>query len=545
MDEIILHDNDEDNFSYSDVLKRFQHPVASKRRDPRSVRLAAVTSAVLDIAGTDNSSAAQVYAKAIAALEGTLTTTTVVSLQDAGNAVSTQCAILELLAVTIPHVTPPAILSATLPLTSRIFRALVLTATTSAKQHPTTASVEEIGGTNALLRWICRVSVGVLLCIAPNTEAKAVKQFFLGTLIAMFRDKRPKVRKAAHTGVLELLARQSETNRPSTHSAIYFEVEEYIHRELMSAKEMKGDADFQDVLHLLPFVERSILYLNYRKLGVDLMEFITSLLHGSAASSDASDFLTAVKVKENSPKILLLGSLLSIVLFMIQDDDASRSAFLDEFAPRVLASLIQAKPMVVFASGSVEHEILGNTKSIYGQLVLASCSRIIDSKQDLIYKLLPLAIQLVLQLSCPGNGVDHGAAVTNVANTLFVELTQLFRTNFSFLLNMGNKETLATCLQNVLKCVSTVMDPSFRDTWNISLKALAVLLQQVFSTIDVQSCVNSFVDLRFNGPKSSQRVVESAVSALIQGIGIEAFWNLINWQSTPKTKGKCKHSDIL
>jgi hypothetical protein len=514
----------EDDQSYGDVLTSLQHPIASKRRDPRSIRLAAVISALLDVVG-DEVTASKVYAKAVTALEGTLT-----SHQDSAgvaDSLATQSAVLELLHVTVPHVTPTAILSATLPLSSRVLRAVVSTAAASTAIQDTK---DELGGVNALLRWTCRVATALLLKLPPQTDEKAVKHFFSGTLLVLFNDRRPKVRKAAHTGVLEVLMMEQQG-----HPAVVKAMNAYIHNELVKASGRKQDS-LQDLLHLLPFVERSILYLNYAKLGSDVMEFLAALLQHSTAS--ASEFIAVAKVKESTPKILAIGSMLSIALVLLHDDDAQRSSAINELAPRVLASLLQAKPSLVFCAGTAEFEILLKTKTVYGQVILAACNRILDSNQELACKLLPLAVQAVLTLSRP---TDEDPEDATVAQTLLVELTQLVRTKIPALVN--DSSGLNKCFHDLLQSIAVVMNPIYRPTWSVSLKTLVILLQHVHTTVEVQNCVESLIELRNDVPagSASQRAVEDAVSTLIQGVGIEECWNWITWQPPLlKSKGKLR-----
>lgn len=509
--------------SFEDILKSLQHPALFKRRDPRSIRLAAVTSALLDVVGEDPT-ASKIYAKAVAALEGTLS-----SQQDAVNSLATQIAVLELLHVTIPHVTPAVILSATLSLASRVLRAVVSTASASTLNQETK---DELGGVNALLRWTCRVATVILQRIPLVSDEKTVKHFLSGTLLMLFKDRRPKVRKAAHNGAVEVLV---EGQR---HPEVVKSINTYLHNELVKASGKKPES-LQDLLHLLPFIERSILHLNFVKLGSDIMVFIAALLQNSTAS--ATDYIAVPKIMESTPKIITIGSMMSIVLAVLQDDDEKRSSSLSGFAPRVLASLLQAKPSLVFYTGSAEFEILSKTKTVYGQLVLAASSRIIDSNKELACKLLPLAVQAVLMLSRPS---DEALEDTTVAQTLLVELTQLFRTKLPSLLNFSSN--FDKCLQDLMQSMTQVMDSTFRPTWSVSLKSLVVLLQHVHATMDVQKCVESFLELINDVPpgSASRRAVEDSVSALIQGVGIEKFWTWIDWQP-PAAKCKGTHWTIF
>jgi hypothetical protein len=542
MEDLVVEHEDNDQESFANVLESLQNPAASKRRDPRSLRLAAVTSAVLDIVRVEGpsdhvaSEASQVYAKAITALEGTLTAKQN-EAQDLVNTLATQSAILELVHATIPHVVNKRILAATLPLTSRILRAIVSVCTNHHAHHQHD-STDEVGGVNALLRWVCRVANGLLSVLPASTDLKTVQQFFIGTLLELFHDKRPKVRKAAHASILELLAAPVAAPNRGPKSTIVKEMNSYIHKTLLAAvssNDRLDDKSYQELLHLLPFLERSILCLDYSKLGSDLMEFLSSLLQFH--SSTSSDFHSVSKVKENSPKIMAIGGLLSVVLVMLQDDSAERSLPMNEFAPRVLASLLQVKLQTIFASGTAESEILIRTKTLYGQVMLAAGSRILDCNSELATKLFPLAVQSVVQLSRPDNDDNPLDDSTAVANALLVELTQVIRTKASSLSDVASGEAKTKCLQNLLQSVRQCMDSSYQEVWALALRTLAILIQHIHHMIDVQPTVDSLIELHDSVPRTAQKAVEGAVADLIQGVGLEDFWHWVSWQ-TPNSKSQ-------
>jgi hypothetical protein len=545
MEDFIDEHDDNHQESFSNVLESLQNPAASKRRDPKSLRLAAVTSAVLDIVRVDStgdsvaSEASQVYAKAVTALEGTLTSKQN-EAQDAVNTLATQTAILELVHATIPHITNKGILAATLPLTSRILRAIVSVRTIHA--HHQHDSAEELGGVNALLRWVCRVAQGLLSVLPTSTDVKTVQQVFLGTLLELFKDKRPKVRKAAHASILELLAAPIAAPNRGPKSTIIKEMNLYIHKTMLAAvssNERLDDKSYQDLLHLLPFLERSILCLDYSKLGSDLMEFLSALLQ--CHSSTSSDFHSVSKVKENSPKVMTIGALLSVVLVMLQDDSAERSLTMNEFAPRVLASLLQVKLQTIFASGTAESQILIRTKILYGQVILAAGSRILDSNCELAAKLFPLAVQSVVQLSRPNNDDNPLDDSTAVANALLVELTQVVRTKASSLSDVASGEARTKCLQNLLHSLRNCMDTSYQEVWPLALKTLAILIQHIHHMIDVQPTVESLIEVHDSVSRTAQKAVEGAVADLIQGVGLEDFWNWVSWQTpNSKSQGTCR-----
>jgi hypothetical protein len=534
----------DDRRTYADLLKDLQHP--AQKRDPRAIRLAAVTGALCEVVGGDEvASAAQVYAKAVATLEGTLHKQGDDRPLSTADSVATQTALLELLHVTIPRVESAALLAATLPLTSRVLRAITAVNRRLTDQGTLMETADELGGTNAVLRWTCRACCAFLKRLDSTTaDSKAIRQLFTGTLIALFQDRRPKVRKAAHNGTLEVLQIaeagdglfHNNSNNNKCHPVIIKTMSQYVHEQLSKAPNNSEKRD-GDLLHLLSFLERAILYLNHSKLGADCMELLTTLLHTDTASV-TTDFVAVSKVREGTQKILTVSSLLSVALSMLEDISSERKEALDQFAPRVLASLLQAKPSLIFRSGIADLEILQQGRIKYGQVILGACHRILESDTALACKLLPLSIQMVLLLSRP---CDEDPEDASVAQSLCVELMHLFRAKLPSL----TKEIplgLQKCLEDSLRSLEHVMDHEFRPTWSISLKCLVVFLEETHGNVEAGPCVESLVQLHsdVSAGSSSLRAVDDALSTLVQGVGIEVCWEWIRWESeTTEKKGTC------
>jgi hypothetical protein len=519
-----------DEQSFSDVLNDLRSP--AKKRDPRSIRLAAVTSALVDVAGNGQGdasvTASKVYAATVTALEGTLQSKEGAQVADS---LATQVALLELLQITVSHVSN-AILKATLPLTSRVLRAVVASVE-AVRADMILETKDELGGINAVLRWACRASTEVLKRLDASADEKAVKQLFGGTLLALFQDRRPKVRKAAYNGAVELLVVE---DGPACHPAIVKATTAHVHAELTKAQRDKKNQNetLADLMHVISFLERAIVHLDYAKIGTDIMELLAILFQVDGSS--AADFVAMAKVKEATPKILAIGALLSTVLVLLEDSSAERKQALDGFSTRVLASLLQAKTSLVFRSGSSEVEILQRGRTVYGQTILAACQRVADSNADLACKLTPLAVQYTLALSQPS---DEDPDDATVAETLMVELTKLFRSKLPALI-ATKPQGLDKCLKDLLQGMQQVMQSSHRADWSVSLKCLVVLMEQLYACgHDISDCVENLVELHTEAPSGSpsQLAVEDAVSTLIQGVGVEAFWQWIQWQ-VPEASSK-------
>ena len=512
--------------TFDQVLQALAKP--ARKRDPRAVRLAAVTSAIVEVipSGDGVCTASNVYAKVVTTLEGTLTS------ERKGENLPTQAALLELLSTIVPYVEPRSILAATLPLTSRVLRAIV-SYIQGISDEVVMETKDELGGANATLRWTCRASGQVLKYLGTGSDEKAVKQLLLGTLVALFSDRRPKVRKAAHGVALEVLC--AKEMGLECHPVIAKTITSYVHNNLAKVKKSQDVESFNKLLRLFPFLERSVLFLNYSKLGTDIMELLTTLMKVEHVSS-VSDFVVNTKVHEVAPKVMTIEGLLSIVATMLGNDSEERTRSLDEFAPRVLASLLKAKVSLIFRQGSAEYEVLEKARINFGQVVMAAFRRVTDTNLELSCRLFPLTVQMVISLSCPRDEAPNDATV---ADALFVELTQMFRTNLPTIIGAG-LASLPRCLEDVLRHTEQVMLPVFRATWSVSLKCLAVLLQHIHECIPINGSVEKIIDLGKLVPRGSplKQVTEDAFSTLAQGVGIEKCWSWIRFHSNEKKDGR-------
>ncbi|GKY91986.1 hypothetical protein MPSEU_000170200 [Mayamaea pseudoterrestris] len=511
---------------FGDMLKQ----LTISRRDPRSIRLAAVASALMDVSNESNATAVspnQVFAKTVTALEGTLTNLNASTSKNVSDNIATQVALLELLSLTVPCLANGAIVTSTLPLTARVLNALVA----FASQAAVLETKDELGGVNALLRWTCRAVAQVLIKIQPSADANLVKKLTMETLLTLMNDKRPKVRKEAASGVAQVLT------AAQCHQSVRKATFQYAHVMASNVRKTPNDqAALVEIVHLLSFLETAIFTLpNYSKLLQDVMEVFVVLVQVDASHATTLDFAAVAKVKESTPKILAINAVLAFVNAALHDADETRAAPLNELAPRVLASLLQAKASLVFRVGAADHDLLERGQTLWGQCLLASCSRVVDTKPEIALKLLPLALQVIVNLSKP---TESNHEDSSVAQELMVGTTQFFRQSLVKLFGQP-KGDLTKCLSDSLANVAHVTDPLYRPTWSVSLRAFALLIQLSHEHIDVKQYVGSLLALRNQAPAGSpsQHAVEEAFASLVQGVGIEVCWGWIDWQP-PRTDGK-------
>lgn len=511
----------EDTNAFSEVIGGIKNASRSKNSDPKSLRLAAVTAALLEVL-QDNVSASKVYAASVTALERTLDNESEVDF-------STQIALLELLSLTIPHVRPAQILKATFPLTSRVFRAVVATA--ASPSVTASDSDEKVGGPNAVLRWSARASSEYIIGLGDckGVEEKAVIHFLNGTLLCLVKDRRPKVRKSGQGCIADILRRlvDSSGNGIIEH-IVTKQLNIFVHKGLKHSLQEKIPLD--ELLHMLSFLEATMVYLNISKISKDLMEILLKLFQSSTFSGNqASDFVS-VKVRESTPTVVSVNAILAVFVSLLDVYEKHIFSFqsieIDEFVPRLLATLLQAQPMIIFRDGAADSEILLRGKTLFGQVIIRCMKHLSETSKDVIIKLLPVAIQFVILVS---KNSDVDTEDHSVAQTLLIELTQYFREQLPIL---RDHHSFPKCFRDVLSFMEQLLDTSFRSSWDVALKSIVVLILCNPADDHVPVLFDTLIRLRndVSTESLSQNVVEDAVATLIQGVPLPQLWEWIDWR---------------
>lgn len=552
----MTHMMEDDSISpstFADVYQRLQDQSNFRKNDERAWRLAALSNAIMETIDTQTTTrknnescadapplATQVYAKTVTALEGTMdqVTDTSTSTRHSEEIVeSNQLALLELLLYTIPHVTPVAILSASLVITSRLLRTLVKfhTMTQSSEmshQDPDTTH----GNSNALCRWAAQVTAALLVRLPNATDQKMVHQLLQETLILLFADGRPKVRKVAHNALFDVF-----TTTTTIHAAIGQTTIRHIQQQLRSVQDDSlSNQRLHQLLLVLPFVERVIgsLHKSYN-VGAQVMECLAVLLQVPVSGTAAmSDFVASPKLQQTTPKILTIQALLSVVSVLLTTTRQNELIVdQDDFPARVLASLLQTQPTLIFCKGAASMEALAQTKITYGQVVLLASGLCLDHQPtEVAFKLVPLAVQLVVRLSCPmaDDPEDNSNKSFVVAETLMLNLIQFVRSDLSL-------STLSSrsFMDDVLRAMAQILEPAYRQSWSVSLKCLVAVIHQEIRSLQnltssnlasqdlIQETLDRLVDLHNEAPAE----VEDALSSLIQAVGVESFWQWMHFQS--------------
>jgi hypothetical protein len=507
-----------DGENYSVVLQGLKSP--SNKRDPRKLKLAAVVSAVSEVFGEDNVlSAAKVYAATISALEGTLTESAS-SPEDIADCLSTQAALLDLLRLTVRHVSNPAVLDASLSVSSRVILGVLEAARgmETASNSLILVKKDDLGGVSAVLKAVCRASAPLIQRLSNRCDVKLLKRFYFGTLIGLLEDdSRPKVRESAQMGILEVLVHSE------SHHIIAKSTTSYFHNRLRRfIKTVKREDQQQEVLQLCCFLEKSMHLLEVSTLGTDVMEMLVLLL-SQGASSHTSDFVDMPNTR-STPQLLVINALLSTVIAVVATDNQKKSV--DGLCPRVLATLLQNNPTVIFREGVAELDLLRRGRTQYADLLLACAKRLIETDATLARKLIPVVIQVTVQLCRKGeNDVDEV-----VADPVMTALSGTVLTHFPQLL-LASGASRDKCIAGSLMALRPVLLFSFKPAWSSSLPGLVNILSMVEDHNHVPEIVKALLKLRqeMAGDVASCRAIEEAVGSLIQNVGIETFWNWVDW----------------
>merc|ERR1712232_241932 len=109
---------------------------------------------------------------------------------------------------------------------------------------------DELGGVNATLRASCTTTTQLVLNLSDCKKDKAIRQLLNGTLILLWDDHRPKVRKAAQEGASEVVLNRLQGSFFTDFSLTQIDSGTTI-----------------TILHTFQWLKNTILYLNVEKLG--------------------------------------------------------------------------------------------------------------------------------------------------------------------------------------------------------------------------------------------------------------------------------------
>lgn len=355
----------DDAESFTEVVDDLKS-LATNSRDPRSVRVGNVISALTDVI-QGGVTPGKVYASTVTTLEGTLH-------QDHGDvnimldSLTTQTALLKILGVVVPHVSA-ATLGATIGLTSRVLRGVVsssLSILVNDSQGSLLDTNDGLGALTTLLCETCHTVGEVLRNLTPSTvQEAAVRQLLTGTVLGLLQDTRQKVQNAAKNSLSGLLL----MNSPRCHPAILKATTKYVNMHIDNyLKNPSNQNENQNMIELTGFLGTSLVSLNFTAIGGRLMTILVDLLNEESLSSPSRPVFVA-NSHGSTLKILTINSILSTILSLLEADDEVGKKNIEKinsFAARVLASLVQARPTLSFREGAADVDLLESGRTIYG-----------------------------------------------------------------------------------------------------------------------------------------------------------------------------------
>ena len=603
-------------FEFSNVVLPKLLSMRKKSRDPRDIRLAAVTSAIVDTAkerkkmqnnqkASEKVTASELFAVTLTALEGTIMNDANSNANENDDA-SPQFQLLQILQNTIPHV-PSSFFMSQFNLLSRLLRGITMATKgagliadmdvdyndTNMKKKMKGKNMEtkdELGGQNAKLRQIIKTSKQALYyfienhddnVIAGSDKDKAIIKLLDGTLMDLFHDKRPKVRKLAHASVVELVAGDDATeyenhdiNMTSVSSSsmlIRTHIGEYVLAVLShyGAKEKKnansdnidGDSDkFVKMMHLMQFCEGVCKYLPVKyKICDDALKLVISTLMGINQHENGP---TGINIKinqmhrDNEGKRMLVTALLNVLIAIVEEGENTMDPMMDldmedehdsgsskrkELAGKILASLIQlsstTKQISVSNSTNASiNEALEECNIRQAHLLVSCCVTLRNTNPGM--KLLPIALTIVL------NYCDSNTSSATCIQSCSSELQRMLRLCLDFSKDTDEIDQ-KQCAQSCSDCISKLLHHRFRPYWDFILPAYSSFITQLgqdekFQDV-MKTMLQNLVDTHENvNDETSSKAIESTCGSIIQGIGLEIFWDLIplDGTNTPKDENK-------
>jgi hypothetical protein len=169
----------------------------------------------------------------------------------------------------------------------------------------------------------------------------------------------------------------------------------------------------------------------------------------------------------------------------------------------------------------------------------------LETDASLACRLLPLATHMIVLLSRPVDetgrqGVSPTSDAT-VADTLLVDLTQIFRVHLQKIVNSGSSE-LDNCQGEVLHHLQRhLLHDEYAATWSVGLRCFAISLVEFHDHPLIPECVESLICLRdtqLSNGLMCQSMVDDAFSTLVQGVGLEFIWPIIRWHASYKLPSK-------
>jgi NUC173 domain len=491
----------------------------SSSRDPQHVRLSSVTAAIVDVINREGLevNAPRVYSKAVVTLEGTLQKKHV-EIAQIVDSVNTQSSLLELVHLILPMLESSTVSATFLPV-SRAIRNLI-----DLIQSISTASAalnikDDTGCIALVLATTAKTSSTLIKCASKSSKAideKHIKIFFRSTLRAFLASESQRVRRVAKDIIGDLLRMEN----PKCHPSILRDVNAHVLSVLDSVAAASDPAQkCAEMLGVLDLTRSNVAFLD-PGIWQQLMFVLVSLLKRKSDSNP--DFV--MDGRGSSSFVFVINLLLSAVVNLMEssvDGDGVK-----EYSGRVLATLLQIEPILIFQGA--DHETSSAGRALIAQAILKGTSRVVDADSSKVAVFLPIAIGRLFELA---RDQGKSESETQLTQSWFLELTQILRVHLHAL-RARDSTSHAKCCLACLHVSKQVCSSTEHWVNQGALVCLAEVIIQVEPQAGpVEEAIKDLISRRCKvvGASPSALALEDAVHRVVQGLGIDKFWRLIDF----------------
>ena len=448
-------------------------------------------------------------------------------------------------------------------------------------------------GANALLRQLLKLSTTLLLVIPPSTVSeKELAKLLHATIVPMFHDARPKVRKAAWGCGMEIIIVSSSTSKSTCFAAEDLQENEQLLKKVTSQRNTIADFIWEyclavttsykpgdketssKLIHVLRFLTNALPFADDGRIRMKFGEGSLGLMGSDKNGGEVS--LEVVK-----ETLLTLLACLELTETELEEETdgmiagatpSSGSEEISKFAARTLAFLLQHRPNT---SNSSYGE--GDVSVIYGRCLMACMERMLGKSADdgnevpasklLAMKLLPNVLTSMLHLcDAPGDesgGNEGGASSESCGSEFNRFVSRMIPVVVSYLGSGANTKLHRVSLEILPQCVPILQQAlqiKYRNAWGSILSGgyatfistlSTCLLDTKYDAASSDSALESNLQewiktliaslLRLHddvGKDSTARTaVEYATSTIIRGTGVELFLTVVDFVDD-ETEGK-------
>lgn len=451
-------------------------------------------------------------------------------------------------------------------------------------------------GANALLRQLLKVSTTLLLVAPPSmsassTSEKELARLLHATIVPMFHDVRPKVRKAAwgcgmeivvvassasalsndmsHDGNIDDVAKRVQQQRKTIADFLW----EYCHAITTNYSPGSKETSAK-LIHVLRFLSGALPFADDGRIRIRFGEGCLTLMNAGSDEKKKKKSEGEVSMEVIKETLLTLLSCLDMTeqeQQELEDDEmagataTTTSEEMPKFSARTLAFLLQHKPNS--ANSSYNSSVGGDVNVVFGRCLLACMGRMlgkdygeqkeVPASKLLAMKLLPNVFTSMLHLCDNPAGDDEGnSAHSEICGSEFNQfVSRMIPTVVSYL-DGTNAKLHRVALEILPQCVAIVQQAlqiQYRSAWGSILaggyatftSSLAVCLLKKRQSTDAEngselqdkllSWIKTLVLslLRLHGDVTKDGVartaVEYATSTIIRGVGVELFLTVVEF----------------